>query len=650
MSAIWLRWSAALLCCLLLVGCGGGDEDPVDGGDAPAADADSAPADADDAATGETGNAADPPRRPAALNAGIDPGWMVEGFQMALVARPAELWKEQLVTDTVATLPEEAVGDFTTGMQNALGQGPENLEQVVVLQGVPTENSFGPVFAARMVFSEPIDQEKLKAMNEGATEAEHGGHKYWRQESEFMPEVRAFYVSEDGKTLIMTTEDLLKPMLDGAGASTALGKLVAEADFSSDVTLLVAAEQARPTVKAMTQQAGDQIPAPIKPLLSLIDKLDTVELHLNLTRGDLLRGKLVGASEQSAQEARSTLEAMLILGETFLAEGQRQVPAEAEEVLLPAIAMAEQMVKSAKFESEGKLVTFTLPRPEGFNEELAKLRDQAVETAKQAQERMRPMNSLKQVLLALHNHAAVFQSLPAQAVTGENDEPLFSWRVAALPFLEQAVIYEEFNKEQSWDSEANKPLSETSLAVFRTSDDVPPGMSNILAVVAEDSVIDASEKNTLAGIRDGMSNTIVLVEVDAEHAVPWAKPADWTPDANNPTAGLKIHDDGMFIVGFADGSVRRLSKDIAPQTLLALFTKGGGEVIAADDLDPDTAAGPGEADADDQFRESTPPLEQDVPRQEDDFEERENAFERNEESELDPQDGLDESREAAPVP
>ncbi|MEX0867667.1 MAG: DUF1559 domain-containing protein [Pirellulales bacterium] len=633
--------------------CAGGDDDAA-ASDKQTAAGDEAPADADDAAVGDAAAndaaAADRNPRPAALNAGIDPGWMVEGFQMALVARPAELWKEQLVTDTVATLPEAAVGDFTTGMQNALGQGPENLEQVLVLQGVPTETSFGPVFAARMVFSEPIDQEKLKAMNEGATEAEHGGHTYWRQESEFIPEVRAFYVSDDGKTLIMTTENLLKPMLDRAGAATALGKLAAEADFSSDVTLLVAAEQARPTVKAMTQQAGDQIPPPIKPLLALIDKLDTIELHLNLTRGDLLKGKLVGASEQSAQEAKSTLEAMLILGETFLAEGQRQVPAEAEEVLLPAIAMAEQMVKTAKFESDGKLVTFTLPRPEGFNEKLAELRDQAVETAKQAEERMRPLNSVRQVMMALHNHAAVLQQLPAQAVHSEDGEPLYSWRVAMLPFLEQANLSEEFNKEQKWDSDANKALSETSLAVFRTSDDVPPGMSNILAVVAEDSVIDASEKNTFAGIRDGMSNTIVLVEVDAEHAVPWAKPADWTPDPNHPTAGLKIHDDGMFVVGFADGSVRRLSKDIAPQTLLAMFTKGGGEVIAADDLDPDTSAGPGESDADDQFREATPRLDQDVARQEDDFEQRENAFERDEESELDPQDRLDENREATPVP
>ena len=37
--------------------------------------------------------------------------------------------------------------------------------------------------------------------------------------------------------------------------------------------------------------------------------------------------------------------------------------------------------------------------------------------------------------------------------------------------------------------------------------------------------------------------------------------------------------DGGYLVGFADGSVQMLSKDIKSATLKALLTRAGGEVV-----------------------------------------------------------------------
>ena len=67
-----------------------------------------------------------------------------------------------------------------------------------------------------------------------------------------------------------------------------------------------------------------------------------------------------------------------------------------------------------------------------------------------------------------------------------------------------------------------------------------PGKTNYLAVLsARLASIDGTQKgHGFRNITDGTSNTIMLVEADADQAVEWTKPDDWQYDANNPTAGL----------------------------------------------------------------------------------------------------------------
>src|SRR5262249_53586498 len=64
-----------------------------------------------------------------------------------------------------------------------------------------------------------------------------------------------------------------------------------------------------------------------------------------------------------------------------------------------------------------------------------------------------------------------------------------------------------------------------------------------------------------------------------EKAVPWTKPDDWEPDMNNPTAGLGKLFNGVFIVLFADGSVKNISESIDPVVFKAMLTRNGGEAI-----------------------------------------------------------------------
>ena len=144
-------------------------------------------------------------------------------------------------------------------------------------------------------------------------------------------------------------------------------------------------------------------------------------------------------------------------------------------------------------------------------------------------DRRRDSNHMKQMLLAMHNYHDAHNSFPpGNGVRDAEGRSKLSWRVYLLPFLGQETLYKEFHLDEPWDSPHNKALIEKMPDVYKSQpvgpsagNDVKPGYTTFLAPVGEDTVFGGTKAVGFRDIRDGTSNTVVLVQVRPEFTVPW---------------------------------------------------------------------------------------------------------------------------------
>ena len=92
----------------------------------------------------------------------------------------------------------------------------------------------------------------------------------------------------------------------------------------------------------------------------------------------------------------------------------------------------------------------------------------AVQGAREAARRVHCTNNLRQIGLAFHLYLSkeVNGPLPGDIV-GKDGKALLSWRVAILPFVEQAELYKQFKLDHPWDGEHNKKLLAKMPDVYR---------------------------------------------------------------------------------------------------------------------------------------------------------------------------------------
>ena len=207
----------------------------------------------------------------------------------------------------------------------------------------------------------------------------------------------------------------------------------------------------------------------------------------------------------------------------------------------------------------------------------------AVRSAPEAARRSQCANNLKQIALALQNYESVYHSLPPAYTVDTDGKPLHSWRTLILPYLEQQSLYEKIDLSKPWDDPANKEAYETRLSVYQCpSANCPPSHTTYLAVVAPSGCFRPTEPRKMSDITDDHNLTLMVLEVDSEHNVPWMSPTDaseqWILNLGN-VARLP-HPGGVQAV-CVGGNVLFLRSALRAATLRALISIDGHDDAVA---------------------------------------------------------------------
>ncbi|MEN6405920.1 MAG: DUF1559 domain-containing protein [Thermoguttaceae bacterium] len=205
--------------------------------------------------------------------------------------------------------------------------------------------------------------------------------------------------------------------------------------------------------------------------------------------------------------------------------------------------------------------------------------------------RMQCVYNLQQIALAMRQYESVYGSFPPAYVTDPRGKALYSWRVLLLPYLGYQDLYDRFRLNESWNSPANRRISDLTLDVFQcpAQPRTRAPTTNYLMVVGSHTISSGRNPRRLAEITDGLTNTILVVEV-ADSDIRWAEPSDLRFDRLNFTINngkrqtiSSYHAEGAN-TAFCDGSVRLLKDSTSPGLVRAMVTIDGSELASPPDF------------------------------------------------------------------
>lgn len=204
-------------------------------------------------------------------------------------------------------------------------------------------------------------------------------------------------------------------------------------------------------------------------------------------------------------------------------------------------------------------------------------------TVHRAASRTQSHNCLKQMAIAMEGYQTIEKNLPPAAIYDRQGQPLLSWRVLILPYIEQEMLYKEFHLAEPWDSPHNLRLL---LRMPRIYSRDGSWNAKVYRTPYQVFVGNGAAFEGKRGLRlpedfpDGTANTLLIVE--AAELVPWTKPADLPFDRKRPLPALGYSYPPVFLAALADGSVRSIHRQLSETTLRAAITRNGGETLGPD--------------------------------------------------------------------
>jgi hypothetical protein len=183
--------------------------------------------------------------------------------------------------------------------------------------------------------------------------------------------------------------------------------------------------------------------------------------------------------------------------------------------------------------------------------------------------RVKTQFSLMQLGLAFQNYESANGRLPFSAITDSDDRPLLSWRVAVLPYIEQQRLFNQFHRDEPWDSPNNIRLLSKIPEIYQT---VPrweakrPYETNFRVFTGKNTAFDGTKRLRLLKDFSGDAERTILI-VEAREAVPWTKPDELPYDPQGPLPELGHDYRRYFLALMANGHVAQIDKARSEQDI-----------------------------------------------------------------------------------
>jgi prepilin-type processing-associated H-X9-DG protein len=329
----------------------------------------------------------------------------------------------------------------------------------------------------------------------------------------------------------------------------------------------------------------ENIPAEVRPFQPFFFS-DSGILTADFVKDEIVFDvRFKNSNRARAVEAEKSLGALKTLILTALEFGIKEVE-KGKDQDLNRIALTDFMkqvqtaVKAARITNEENTPAATLTAKADLD--FAPVLQELFGKTGMARDRMMDANNLKQIGLAMHNYLDTYQAFPPSALVGRKGKPMLSWRVMILPYIEQDALYKKFKLDEPWDSAHNKkvfdenPMPRVYLAPGGTAK-ADEKKTHYQGFVGNGAFFDLIQGAKVGDLRDGFSNTLMVVT--AKTPVPWSKPDDVEFDPKKDPRDLLLFVNDVCNVGFADGSVRAISKKTPADTWRAVITRAGGETI-----------------------------------------------------------------------
>ncbi|TWU43232.1 hypothetical protein Q31b_22700 [Novipirellula aureliae] len=496
---------------------------------------------------------------------------------LLLCFSPAEI----LANPGLERFPVDIVG--VLGLES-FGMDARQIERVTI--AIRINQNDEPWLGTIIESKTEIDAESLVNAMGGSQPSMVGTRQVYRTDVE--PFSVFHQVNE--RVIYLGMQSYLEPMLTSDGAAGALARIAEQVEKTDGLNIIYSHAELRPQLTELMTQAAPSLAPDLQPLAIIPELTESVHLYANFDRESVrmqltIHGVDIGAAERIELILNDSLKAAT---ELAMAEVTRTLVNESASDLM------KDAVESYGQRMSDKLAAALHPHRDADRVAIDLESGVASTSLGYAIGLMTPYlqhmrlpfkttntsNNMKQVMLAMHNHHSAFRELPAAAITDPDGNPLLSWRVKILPFIEEQALYEEFHFDEPWDSEHNLPLSKRLPAAFEAKGvKLEAGMTVIHAIVGKDRGLLEKENVSFRQFLDGLSNSILIAEVNPDQAVPWSKPEDVVIDMADPLNHFTRENDNGFYIGMADGAVKFIKKGFDAKMFKALLTRAGQEIV-----------------------------------------------------------------------